>query len=154
MVVLEVQLVLALFWHLHPHSCLSDLAALRPVGLQQVFSAVAMKTSLTEGLALPVLALILQRTVYPGVVESAGILSQQQVDAGLVGRLFAEVVDNYPFSQPKTLMARLFCFSTLGICEMGVGTSMPSKLSPSCVEYLWASEGLWRLETGQTGGTI
>ena len=54
--VLEGYLVLAFFWHLYPHSGLDDPAALGPVGLQQVFSAIAMKTSLTEVLALPVLA--------------------------------------------------------------------------------------------------
>ena len=48
MVVLEGQLDLALFWHLHPHSGLADPVALGPVGLQQVFSAVVMKTSLTQ----------------------------------------------------------------------------------------------------------
>ena len=30
-------------------------------------------------------------------MEFAGLLNLQQVDAGHVGRLFAEVVDNYPF---------------------------------------------------------
>ena len=99
MVVLEGQPVLAFFWHLHPHSGLADPVALGPVGLQQVFSAPDMKTSLTEVHALPVLALIIQKAVevlYPGVVEFAGILNQQQVDAGHVGRLFAEVIDFFP----------------------------------------------------------
>ena len=48
---------------------------------------------------LPVLALIIQKAVevlYPGVLEFAGILNQQQVDAGHVGRLFAEVMDFFP----------------------------------------------------------
>ena len=87
------------------------------MGLQQVFSAVAMKTTPTEVIALPVLALVESKrsALDPGVVEFAGLLNQQQVDAGHVGRLFAEVVDNYPFFQPKTLMAKLFCFSTFGI---------------------------------------
>ena len=87
--VLEGQLVLALFWHLHPNSCLSDPAALGPVGLLQVFSTVAMKTSLTEVLVPLVLALIIQKAVevlYQGVVEFAGLLNQQQVDAGHVGK--------------------------------------------------------------------
>ena len=70
-----------LFWHLHPHSGLA---------------AVAMKTSLTEVLALLMLTLIIQKAVGvldPGVVELTGLLNQQQVDAGHVGRLFAEVMD-------------------------------------------------------------
>ena len=90
MIVLEGQLVLALFWHLHLHSGLADPAALGPVGLQQVFSAVAMKTSLTEMLALLMLTLNIQKAVevrHPGVVELTGLLNKQQVDAGHVGRL-------------------------------------------------------------------
>ena len=77
-----------------------------------------MKTSLTEVLALPVLAPIEEEAVEvldPGVVEFIGLLNQQQVDAGHAGGLFAEVVDNYPFFQPKKLMAKLLCFSTFGI---------------------------------------
>ena len=96
MVVLEGQLVLALFWHLHPHSGQADPAALGPVGLQQVFSAVARKTSLTEVPAILMLILIILKAfevLDPGVVELTGLLNQQQVDAGHVGRLFAEVVD-------------------------------------------------------------
>ena len=84
--VLEGQLVLALFWHLHPHSCLPD-----PAEHQQVFSAVAMKKSLTEVLALLMLTLIIQKAVEvlePGVLELTGLLNQQQVDAGHVGLLF------------------------------------------------------------------
>ena len=117
MVVLEGQLVLALFWHLHTHSCLADPAALGPVGLQQVFSAVAMKTSLTEVLALSVLALIVEKAVevlYPGVVEFAGILNQQQVDAGHVGRLFAEVMDNYFFFPAKDVDGQVILFLNFG----------------------------------------
>ena len=98
-----------------------------------------MKTSLTEVLALSVLVLIIEKAVevlYPGEVEFADILNQQQVDAGHVSRLFAAVMDNYHFFPAKDFMARLFCFSTLGICKIGVGTSMPSKLSPSYVGYL------------------
>ena len=111
MVVLEGQLVLALFWHLHPHSSLADPAALGPVGLQQVFFAVAMKTSLTEVLALPVPALIIQKAVE---VEFAGILSQQQVDARHVGRLFAEVMDNYSFFPVKDVDGQVILFSYFG----------------------------------------
>ena len=72
-----------------------------------------MKTSLTEELALPVLALIKQKAVevlYPGVVEFAGILNQQQVDAGLVGRLFAEVMDDYPFFPPEDVDGQVVLF--------------------------------------------
>ena len=81
MVVLEGQLVLALFCHLHPDSGLADPEALGSVGLQQVFSAVAMKTSL----ALLMLTLIIQKAVEvldQRVVKLTGLLNQQQVDAG------------------------------------------------------------------------
>ena len=61
--VLEGQLVLGVFWHLHPHNGLADPAALEPMRLQQVFSAVAMKTSLTEVLMLLMLTLIIQKAV-------------------------------------------------------------------------------------------
>ena len=95
MVVLEGKLVLVLFWHLYPHGGLADPAALGPVGFLQVSSAVSMKTSLTEVLALLMLTLIVQKpaeVLVPGVVELTGLLSQQQVDVGHVGRLFAEVM--------------------------------------------------------------
>ena len=55
------------------------------MGLQQVFSGVAVKTALTEVLALPVLALVVEKTVEvldPGVVEFAGLFNQQQADMG------------------------------------------------------------------------
>ena len=80
MVGLEGQLVFVLFWHFHPHSGLADPTALVPVELQQVFSAVAMKASLTEVLATLVLALIIQKAVEvlePGVVELTSLPNQQ-----------------------------------------------------------------------------
>ena len=122
MVVLEGQIVLALFWHLHPNSCLPDPTALGPVGLQQVFSAVVMKTSLTEVLAPLVLVLIIQKAVevlYQGVVEFAGLLNQQQVDAGHVDRLFAEVMDNYLFFPAKDVDGQVILF--LNPWDMGNG---------------------------------
>ena len=48
-------------------------------------------------------------------MEFAGLLNQQQVDAGHVGGLFAEVVDNYPFFPAEDVDSQVVCFSTLGI---------------------------------------
>ena len=115
--VLEGQLVLAPFWHLHPHSCLPDPVTLGPVGLQQVFSAVAMNTSLTVVLALLMLILIIQKAVEildPGVVELTSLLNQQQVDAGHVGRLFAEVVDCYTFIPAEDVDGQVILFLNFG----------------------------------------
>ena len=54
-VVLERELVLTLFRHLHPHSCLAYPMTLWSMGLQRVFSYVAMETALAKVLALPML---------------------------------------------------------------------------------------------------
>ena len=95
-VVLEGELVLTLFWHLHPHSCLAYPTTLGSVGLQRVFSSVAMKIALATVLALPVLALIVEEAVEvlgPGVVKLTGHFNQQQVDPWYLLWLLAEVVD-------------------------------------------------------------
>ena len=76
-----------------------------------------MEASLTEVLAFPVFALIIQKAVkviYPFVVEFAGILNPQQVDAGHVGRLFAEMMDNYPFFPAKDVDGQVILFLNFG----------------------------------------
>src|SRR6056300_346379 len=96
-VVLEGELVLTLFWHFHPDSCLSDSLTFWLVVLQQVFPGIAMETALTEVLLLSVLALIIEKAtevLYPGVVELASLLNQQEIVPRHVFRLFADVVYN------------------------------------------------------------
>ena len=139
------QLIIVLFWHLHPHSGLPDPAALGPVGLQQVFSAVAMKTSLTEVLALLMLILIIQKAVEvldPGVVEFTGLLNQQQVDAGHAGMLFAEVVDYDSLIPAEDVDGQVILPSTLGTWEIGAGASISSKSRLSWVGY-WLGLSTW-----------
>ena len=46
----------------------------------------------------------------PGVVEFAGLLSQQQADAGYAGRLFAGVMDNYPFFPAEDVDGQVVLF--------------------------------------------
>ena len=97
MVVLEGELVLTLFWHFHPDSCLSDSLAFWLVVLQQVFPGIAMETALTEVLLLPVLALVIEKATEvldPGVVKFAGLLNLQQICPGHVLWLIAYVVDD------------------------------------------------------------
>ena len=92
-VVLEGMLFLTLFRHLHPHSCLAYPTTLGSVGLQQVFSSVAMMTALAKALGLPVFALIVEEAVEvldPGVVKFAGQFNQQQVDPWYLLWLLAE----------------------------------------------------------------
>ena len=48
-------------------------------------------------------------------MEFAGLLNQQPVDAGHIGRLFAEVVDNYPFFPAEDVDGQVVLFSTFGI---------------------------------------
>ena len=96
MVVLEGELVLTLFRHLHPHSCLAYPTILGSVGFQQILSCVAMQASLAEVLALLVLALVTEKAVEvfdPGVVEFAGLLDQQKIDSGHSLRLGAKSVN-------------------------------------------------------------
>ena len=96
-IVLEGEVVLALLWHLHPDSCLSDSLAFWLVVLQQVSPGIAMETALTEVLLLSVLALIIEKATEvldPGVVKFAGLLNQQQICPGHVFWLIAYVVYN------------------------------------------------------------
>ena len=58
MVVREGELVLAIRRHLHPDSRLADPPALRLVGLEKVFSGVAVEAAHAEVLPLSVLALV------------------------------------------------------------------------------------------------
>ena len=44
-------------------------------------------------------------------MEFAGLLNQQQVDVGHVGRLFAEVVDNYRFFPAEDVDGQVVLFS-------------------------------------------
>lgn len=70
---------------LHPHRRLPNPAAFWLVGLQEVFPGVAVKASLAEVFALPVLALVILEAVEvfnTGVVELACLFYQEQVDAG------------------------------------------------------------------------
>ena len=103
-VVLEGELVLTLFWHLHPNSCLDCPMKLGFLALQQVFSSVAMKTALAKVLALPVLVLIVEEAVEvldPGVENFAGHFNQQQVDPWYLLWLLAEAVDSDALVQAK-----------------------------------------------------
>ena len=61
--------------------------------------------------------------------------NEQQVDAAHVGRLFAEVVDNYPFFPAKDVDRQVICFSTPGTWEVGAGASIPSQSKLSWVGY-------------------
>ena len=63
-----------------------------------------MQTALTEVLPFLVLALVIEEAVEvfdPGVVEFAGFLNEQQIDAGHVFRPIAEVVYNHPLVPAK-----------------------------------------------------
>ena len=75
-----------------------------------------MKTALAVVLALLVLALVVKKAFEvadPDVIELGVLLDQQDIDPRHVFGLFADVVTITPLSHPKTLMARLFCHSTL-----------------------------------------
>ena len=96
MVVLEGKFVLILFRHFHPHSCLAYPTTLRSMGLQRVFSYVAMETALAKVRALLVLVLVAEKATevfYLGVVKFAGLLDQQKIDSGHSLRLGAESVN-------------------------------------------------------------
>ena len=85
--VLESELVLALGRHFHPYSRLADSLALQPMSFQQILALVPMEAALTEVLLLSVLTLVIEEAVEildPGVVKSAGLLNQQQIDPGLL----------------------------------------------------------------------
>ena len=78
-VVLEGELVLILFRHFHPHSCLAYPTTVGSVGFQQLFSFVAMQAALAEVLALLVLALVTEQAVEvfdPGEVMLTSFLDQ------------------------------------------------------------------------------
>ena len=88
------------------------------MGLQRVFSYVAMETALAKVLGLPVLVLIVEEAVEvldSGAIKFAGLFNQQRVDPQYLLWLLAKVWIVTPLSQPNTLMARLLCFSTFGI---------------------------------------
>ena len=56
------------------------------------------------------------------------------------------IKDSYFFvvlSKPRTLIAKVFCFSTFGISLRGVGNDMPVKQSPSSVGYLLGLCGIF-----------
>ena len=100
MVVLKGELVLNLFRHLHPHGCLACPTTLRSIGLQRVFSYVAIETALAEVLALLVLSLIVEEMVEVldiGVVKYAGLFNQQHVDPRYLLWLLAKAVDSDAF---------------------------------------------------------
>ena len=110
-VVQEGELVLTLFRHLHPHSCLAYPTTLGPVSLQQVFSSIAMKTALAKVLALPVLALNVEGAVEvldPSVVKFAGHFNQQQIDPWLLVWLLAEAPDSYALVPAKYIDGQHF----------------------------------------------
>ena len=130
-VFLEGELVLTLIQHLHPHSCLAYPTTPGPVGLQQVFSSVAMKTALTKVLALTVLALIVEEAVEvldPGVVKFAGHFNQQQVDPWYLLRLLAEAVGSYALVPAKYIDGQLTLLLHFGDLRDGRGGIDPLKL--------------------------
>ena len=129
--VLEGELVLTLFRHLHPHSCLAYPTTLVSVDLQQVFSSVAMKTALAKVLALPVLALIEEEAVEvldPGVVESAGHFNQQLVDPRNLLWLLAEAVDSYALVPAKYIDGQATLLLHFGDLRDGRGGIDPLKV--------------------------
>ena len=85
MVVLEGELDLTLFRHLHLDCGLPNPSTVGCVGFQQILSCVAVQATLAEVLALLVLALVTERAVVvfdPGVVKFAGLFDQQKIDSG------------------------------------------------------------------------
>ena len=132
LVVLEDELVLILFRHLHPHSCLAYPTTLGSVGLQQVFSSVVMKSAFAKVLALPVLALIVEEAVEvldPGVVKFAGHFNQQQIDPWYLLWLLAEAADCDLLVPAKSIdghVTLLLHFGDLkGIDPSKMGASIP-----------------------------
>ena len=86
------------------------------MGLQQVFSSVAMQTALAKVLALPVLALIEEEAVEvldPGVVKFSGLFNQQHVDPRYLLWLLA--VDINALVPAKYIDGQVLCFSNSGI---------------------------------------
>ena len=79
-VVLEGELVLTLFRHLHPDCGLPNPSTVGSVGFQQILPCVAVQEALAEVLAPLLLALILEEAVEvldPGVVKFVGLFNQQ-----------------------------------------------------------------------------
>ena len=67
-----------------------------------------METALTEVLALPMLALVIEEAVEvlnPGVVKFTGLLNQQQIDPGLLFWLLAEAMHDHPLVPPEYVLA-------------------------------------------------
>ena len=93
--VLEDELVLGLFRHLHPDCGLADTLALWLVGLQQVLPGVAVEAALAEMHAVFVFALVIQQSIKvldEHIVELACLLDKKQVNPG--SWLIPELVDN------------------------------------------------------------
>ena len=79
-VVLEGELVLNLFRHLHPNCGLPNPSTVGSMGFQQILPCVAVQAALAEVLAPLVCALIVEEAVKvldPGVVKFAGLFNQQ-----------------------------------------------------------------------------
>lgn len=65
------------------------------------------------------------------------IFYQQQVDAGQILGLFAEMVYDYPFVPAKGIKSEVVLILHFGdLRDWGIWLLIPSKLSPSCVGYL------------------
>ena len=131
MVVQEGELVLTLFRHLHPHSCMAYPTTLGPVSLQQVFSSVAIKKALAKMLALPVLALLVEEAVEvldPGVVKFAGHFNQQQIVPWYLLWLLAEAVDSYALVPAKYIDGQVTLRLYFGDLRDGRGGIVPLKV--------------------------
>ena len=107
------------------------------MSFEQLRCRVAVQTAFAEMFAAGIPALVVQESVQPSH-ESILILNEHQVYSRDAALFFAEPMNDHAlFSQPNTIIGRCgLCFSSLFICDMGVGKSIPVKFIPSSMGYL------------------
>ena len=120
------------------------------MGLQRVFSYVAMETALAKVLALPVLALIVDEAVEvldPGVVKFAGLFNQQHVDPRYPLWPLAKAVDRYTLDPTEYIDGQVILFHHFWDLRDGRGGIDPLKIQtifggvPSW--FLWVMWWRW-----------
>ena len=127
-VVLEGELVLTLFRHLHPDCGLPNPSTVGSVGFQQILLCVAVQAAFAEVLALLVLALIVEEAVEaldPRVVKFAGLFNQQHVDLRFLLWLLAKAVDSDALVPTEYIDGQVILLLHFWDMRVGRGASIP-----------------------------
>jgi len=155
-VVPELHLVFAIFGQLCPRRPFQLPHAFGFVPFQQLRCRVNVQAAFAEMFAAVMPSLVIQQRFQPsheGIMGFFVVLYQHQVDSREASLFFAEPMhDHALFFPAKHASSQMrFCFSSLFICDAGVGKSIPVKFSPSSVGYLDGLDTLFLSVGGNSG---